>query len=904
MNPTDPRAQAAFDAAINHIKTTTAAVADRVATHLGLLASAANKIMERDALINAQLDLRRNLSTFVLVFGDSVSKRVNRELNPHTAPGRSLADTDWQSLSLVADDQVEEEMFANRISQTITHGCEWELRELAAYTGALLNIGRADHDRNPLRPEVLGEALYKAICGISNERESRKLLARELGLGMTRVMPICYAEVLKDFRARGVLPVSLTVRGVEGPGNDRVTSGYGSLPRDSGQSTLGSSFSGTQDADLDGGGSRTQRSSMGDRSGAGAGSGGPGTSGGWDGGEANANAPGGGRSSGSGPSGPGGSGGPASSAPNNNSSNRSTNAAGGRFTPRAGVSPQADAELMSLIRRLTFLASRPAELGSSVLQGLDSDTDNVGLQPLGQPRSTGYAGGGGTRGGASPGSSLMAVNLIRAHRDELRQASTGTLDHMVIDVVGSLFDQILSDPRVPPQMARQIARLQLPVLRVALSDNTFFSSRKHPVRRFVNRIASLACAFDEFDDGPGKHFLERVGGLVQEIVQGDFDQIEVYTAKLTALENFIANQAKEDVQQSSAAASVVDSKESDLRTQQRYMLQLQAALAPLSLQDYLRSFLAQVWSQALAHATRTDGAQSELVQRLKNAGRDLVMSVQPKGSPAMRKKFLLQLPGLMKVLNEGMVLIGWPDAAQKEFFGKLLPAHSESLKGMPLTELEYNLMAKQLEAVFNTPVPQPDGLLRDVPLTTTGTTAIEPKFTPAEAKQIGLIDESAVDWSGEIDIDLSATAEADVPPAQGDTAPGDINVDLGRLGLDIDLSAPDTADEPPTQGAHLIDHVRLGFAYQMHLNEEWQKVRLSYVSPGRAFFVFSRGKRHNETVSLTSRMLARMCESGRFRAFESAYLMERATARARKQLAALTAKSKSAAADKAASVNR
>ena len=91
---------------------------------------------------------------------------------------------------------------------------------------------------------------------------------------------------------------------------------------------------------------------------------------------------------------------------------------------------------------------------------------------------------------------LMAVNLIRAHREELMQASSGKLDHMVIDVVGSLFDQILSDAKVPPQMARQIARLQLPVLRVALNDPGFFSSRKHPVRRFVNRIASLALAYD------------------------------------------------------------------------------------------------------------------------------------------------------------------------------------------------------------------------------------------------------------------------------------------------------------------------------------------------------------------------------------------------------------------------
>jgi len=38
---------------------------------------------------------------------------------------------------------------------------------------------------------------------------------------------------------------------------------------------------------------------------------------------------------------------------------------------------------------------------------------------------------------------------------------------------------------------------------------------------------------------------------------------------------------------------------------------------------------------------------------------------------------------------------------------------------------------------------------------------------------------------------------------------------------------------------------------------------------------------------MTARMLARMCETGRMRAVESTYLMERATQRARRQLAAM-----------------
>ncbi|HKW83913.1 MAG TPA: DUF1631 family protein, partial [Burkholderiaceae bacterium] len=439
---------------------------------------------------------------------------------------------------------------------------------------------------------------------------------------------------------------------------------------------------------------------------------------------------------------------------------------------------------------------------------------------------------------------------------------------------------------------------QLPVLRVALNDSTFFSSRRHPVRRFVNRIASLACAFDEFEDGPGKQFLARVRELVQEIVEGDFDQIELYASKLAALEHFIAEQTHREAERNGALGTI-EGKESELRLQQRYMLQLQAALKAVSLPPYLREFLPQVWSQALVLAVTRDGAQSERAKRYRRAGVDLVMSIQPKGSPAMRKKFLMQLPPLMKDLNEGLALIGWPEAAQRAFFAELLPAHAESLKQPALTELDHNLLVKQLEAILNTAVPGSEMLSAADSVPELDEATIAKRFTSEEAKQVGLIDESAVDWSGTVDIDLADTratlsgtdGAVTRPHDAGDTT--DATTDAAGLdlylapGLDLNLDQPNAEPPEPTRGPQLMDHIKLGFAYQMHLKDEWQKVRLTHVSAGRSFFVFTRGRKHQETISMTSRMLARMCETGRMRAFENSYLMERATQRARKQLAAL-----------------
>ena len=527
----------------------------------------------------------------------------------------------------------------------------------------------------------------------------------------------------------------------------------------------------------------------------------------------------------------------------------STRSGSGTLAPQQATIGQVDGEVMNLIRRLAMLGNIAVDTQMDAARSLN--------------------GGGGSASGA-----LGAMpNLIVANREELRRTATGSLDHMVIDVVGSLFDQILADPKVAPQMARHIARLQLPVLRAALGDATFFSSRRHPVRRLVNRMASLAVAFDDYTAGPGLHFLSLVRDLVDDIVSGDFDQMSLYEQTLDKLESFVAAQAQRDVEENSNASALLDKKETDLLLQQRFMQQLHAALTPVQMEDFLRQFLAQVWSQALMKATTLHGADSETVQRLRVAGRDLVMSVQPKGSPADRKAFLVRLPHLMRDLNEGLALIGWPEAAKKDFFDKLMPAHAQSLKGTSLRTLDHNLLVKQLDTILAAPLPRPEDNVR-------GTSAIPvledvvsgPGFTPEEAVRIGLVEESAIDWNGEVDIDLSAEQEG-----EGEVNASDIDIE--------GLPAPEPVE--PTKGASLADHVQIGFSYRMHFEDQWHKVRLSHISPGRTFFVFTRGSKHQHAISMTARMLYRLCETGRLRAFENAYLIERATARARKQLAAL-----------------
>ena len=777
---------AVIEAAVRRVKQAARQAAERTIDSLGVSALASANVFQRDALLGAQFELNRKLAVFCNGFDETLDRRVEREVLPRNSAQSALSETSWDALSLVDDHEIEVQVSAERFGLQIAQDCEAEQRELNGFVGSVLQ-GFSETPRNPLRPEVIGNAMIRSVDQVTDRPERRKVLIAELGRSLAASLPETYAAIVADMRAAGLKPAAPSFRGSErGSGFGRTSSGYDTSSRPVGL-----------DDGLQGGGDSRHGGRPSER----------------------------GRFGGSGGRGPG---------------------APAQGTPIGHV----DAGLMSLIRRLAF-----TDLGPSA--------EDSGFAPDAAYGPSGH-------GGFDPRGAPVAPNLIRTHREALRDASNGSLDHMVIDVIGSLFDQILSDPKVPPQMARQIARLQLPVLRAALGDASFFSSRKHPVRRFVNRIASLGSAFEDFDSESSQRFLKLVRELVQEIVEGDFDQIEVYEQKLSVLENFIVEQAQREVQDSGSAASLLTEKETDLRLQQRYTQQLQALLKPLPVADFIRDFISQVWSQALMRAARLDGDDSARVKRLRHAARELIMSVQPKGSPEQRKAFLMQLPTLMKELNEGMDLIGWPEGAKKTFFGLLLPAHAESLKGQALRTLDYNLLARQADSALGEAMPEASELpppqanipvLRDE--------VIEPRFSAEEAQRIGLVDEATVDWDGKIDIDLSAEPE----PVGGD--------------LDIAGLPKMEAATEPASGKSLADHVQIGFAYQMHLDDTWQKVRLNHVSPGRSFFVFTHGGRHKKTISMTHRMLLRLCETGRLRAFENGYLIERATARARRQLAAL-----------------
>ncbi|MEY4765021.1 MAG: hypothetical protein RI907_1694 [Pseudomonadota bacterium] len=855
-----------------------AALADcveKTLLQMGPQALGAHSNLQRQVLHRAERELQFKKNGLLASFGRLYREEVSSYLGEQAPAASVLAkETDWTALSLVDDAEVERGVQADRLAQQLAAGNESALERVSASLADLHAPGELV--QHPLRPRVLAEALLTAVSELDSDDDVAQALNQQLARVLGELFGPLMERILEDWRAMGLQPKAPAYLRRGGPPGASAPaslhSAQGTLSGPASSAASPTNWAPQAETALRQPGHAQARATAQDPHAAAAMQ----ADAQWHAAQALSQMFGMGLPAGLAPPGSA----PAFSA-------TGLMPPGAPMPPAAGWSSAAHsgrgqsaalarADFQELIHQIALASPASEWQAMQAMQGAELGGDAAAAWPPEAAWSGTPQAGASVGGLAGP---MMAVNVIRSHRDELIRASGGApIDQMVIDIVAALFDQVLSDPKVMPQMARQIARLQMPVLRVALADMGFFNSRKHPVRRFVNRIASLSAAFDDASSASGQACLSQVTSLVDDVVEGDFEQIELFEGKLAELEAFVDAENQREAQEHAQVAELLQRKEADLKVQQRFRQVLQKELHDLEMPEFLRSFLLDVWTQVQVMVAARDGADSPHVDRMRRVAHELVVSVQPKGNPELRKAFLQTLPGLMKTLNEGLALIQWPEEAKQAFFGQLLPTHAECLKAAPTHELTRRMLEQRLLKVDRLAIPSREEAANDplpnalIDIDKPPVLTVVSALSAAEIKDAGFVPEAAVvtDEPLDIDLDLSESATG----AEGD--------------VDINLDAP----PPPSQGLGLIHHIQNGTAYNMQMQGQWKKVRLTWISEGRNFFIFTHGHTHKQTISLTARTLAKMCDSGRFRAFEQAELIERATLRARRQLAALTAATK------------
>jgi hypothetical protein len=79
---------------------------------------------------------------------------------------------------------------------------------------------------------------------------------------------------------------------------------------------------------------------------------------------------------------------------------------------------------------------------------------------------------------------------------EIKKRAPTTADKATVEIVALMFQAILAEERIPFSARVWFARLQMPVLRVAIAEPEFFGTLQHPARMLIDRMGSCVMGFD------------------------------------------------------------------------------------------------------------------------------------------------------------------------------------------------------------------------------------------------------------------------------------------------------------------------------------------------------------------------------------------------------------------------
>ena len=262
----------------------------------------------------------------------------------------------------------------------------------------------------------------------------------------------------------------------------------------------------------------------------------------------------------------------------------------------------------------------------------------------------------------------QASAALRQRTSTLKKAATTSAEKATIEIVALMFQSILAEDRIPAAVRVWFARLQMPVLRVAISEPEFFGSLQHPARRLIDRMGSCVLGFDV--DVSGSAMEIEIKRIVQVIEQYPETGRRVFQLVYDEFQNFLSKflSEKDSAARVVSIAQQVEQKETMAI---QFTIEMRNMLNDMPVRDEIREFLFKTWAEVLAIAAMRYGPQHEQTLTLKRSAADLVWAASAKPNRADRAKVIADLPKLLQLLRLGMTMLGMDSKIQDDNIKKI-----------------------------------------------------------------------------------------------------------------------------------------------------------------------------------------------------------------------------------------
>jgi uncharacterized coiled-coil protein SlyX len=284
---------------------------------------------------------------------------------------------------------------------------------------------------------------------------------------------------------------------------------------------------------------------------------------------------------------------------------------------------------------------------------------------------------------------------------EWRQGPATQEERTTLEIVALMFHGILAEERVPASARVWFTRLQMPVLRVALTEPELFASPDHPTRRLIDRMGACLLGFGRKGPAADEALELEIKRIVQVVEAYPDSGRRVFQTVFGEFEKFLESSYSEQSETSRRSVSLAQQLEQRETLAIQNTIEFRRMLEGEPVQDGVRQFLFDVWADVLATVSVSQGPSSERTRAMKRVASDLIWSAGAKVTREDRADVLRRMPALLKAIREGMSTAGIPAERQEDLIKKLNDSLTEGFtaKAAPLPQRKLQDLMEQLESL-------------------------------------------------------------------------------------------------------------------------------------------------------------------------------------------------------------
>ncbi len=285
-------------------------------------------------------------------------------------------------------------------------------------------------------------------------------------------------------------------------------------------------------------------------------------------------------------------------------------------------------------------------------------------------------------------SNLQQLNLTtstEAFHNELSSLKSvgkiSTVDNDIINIIDMLFDFILDDDNLPTIAKALLARLQIPMIKIALVDSDFFASKEHPAKKLLNQMAKSAAGLSNDITSESCPLIQKIEDSVNSICTGFKDDPGIFEQLLSEFEQFIQADSEREQELQETSKKRIEQREQQALSRTWVTDVIASTIQNKHLPKAVFELIDGPWKEVMINTYLDDGENSEHWKENLRFIDVLIWSTETNNGKVDRQRLGKLIPQLVNTLHKELEVIYYPPAKLDTLLANLEALHIASLRG-------------------------------------------------------------------------------------------------------------------------------------------------------------------------------------------------------------------------------